>query len=186
LVFINIIKYNKINYLLFLNSDSIKGSYRSNILLSERNSLDINSNVDPTEKELYHDNTSISSFDSEPFKSVNEKVDEKDKDVNPFTKSDDSTDIKDSKELNTSLSKANQKELIREFTKLFLKTKFEMINSLHSGQTVEPKLIWKKIVKEGITKNKWKEFICDELKNPNNFPATLKTKKSLKKMNNSR
>ncbi len=73
----------------------------------------------------------------------------------------------------------NQKELIREFTKLFLKIKFEMISSVHSGQSIDSKLLWKQVLKKGIPKEKWDTFIYSELQNPQNYPK----KSSVKSIN---
>ena len=59
----------------------------------------------------------------------------------------------------------NSKALYREFVKIFLKIKFEKLDNDHIGQKISQNCIWEEVQKQNIPKEKWKEFILNELKN---------------------
>ena len=66
---------------------------------------------------------------------------------------------------NFSKNSKNQKEIYREFVKIFLKVKFERLDNDHTGQKISQNFVWKEVQKQNIPKDKWKEFILGELKN---------------------
>jgi len=59
----------------------------------------------------------------------------------------------------------NSKALYREFVKIFLKIKFEKLDNDHIGQKISQNCVWEEVQKQNIPKDKWKEFILNELKN---------------------
>jgi hypothetical protein len=59
----------------------------------------------------------------------------------------------------------NSKALYREFVKIFLKIKFEKLDNDHIGQKISQTCVWEEVQKQNIPKDKWKEFILNELKN---------------------
>lgn len=60
--------------------------------------------------------------------------------------------------------KSNSKELYREFVKIFLKIKFEKLENDHFGQKISQNSIWEEVQRLNITKDNWKDFILNELK----------------------
>ena len=60
--------------------------------------------------------------------------------------------------------KTNSKELYREFVKIFLKIKFEKLENDHFGQKISQNSIWEEVQRLNITKDNWKDFILNELK----------------------
>jgi hypothetical protein len=50
---------------------------------------------------------------------------------------------------------------------MFLKIKFKKLSNEHKGQQISQDEVWKLVVTGNIPKEKWKEFILEELKKPN-------------------
>ena len=53
-----------------------------------------------------------------------------------------------------------------EFSKVFTRIKFELINSIYDTHEINEKYFWDKIVKNGIPRENWDEFILEEIENP--------------------
>jgi len=62
---------------------------------------------------------------------------------------------------NISQAKADYKE----FTKMYLKVKFEQLYNKHEGQNIPQNVIWNEVIKQAIPKSEWPDFILKELKN---------------------
>jgi len=77
----------------------------------------------------------------------------------------------------------SEKDLYREFVKLFLKIKFEKIDIEHSGQLIDQKALWGEALKLKIQKNGWKDFILTEIKNPKKYTNLTTPKKQRKAIN---
>ena len=67
----------------------------------------------------------------------------------------------------------DSKYLYKEFSKIYLKIKFEDLNNKHFGQNIPPNLIWKEATKQSITRKDWGEFILKELKNYEKYSKSL-------------
>ena len=68
----------------------------------------------------------------------------------------------------------------KEFYRKVLKTKFEKLHSSHLGQLVSPKAIYNEAQKNLISKEKWDEFILNELQNPYKYTIKKIIKKEKK------
>ena len=82
-------------------------------------------------------------------------------------------------DVNYNVKNNNLKKLF--FREVF-KIKFEKIHNTHVGQKIDSKYIWEECCKQKIPKNKWQQFIFQELSNPRKY-LELK-KNSLMKKNN--
>jgi len=81
---------------------------------------------------------------------------------------------------NSKTSLNSDKELYREFVKVFLKIKFEKLDNDHLGQRTNQNHVWDELCKQKILKENWKPFILNELKNFRKYQA--ENKKSTKKL----
>ncbi len=76
----------------------------------------------------------------------------------------------------------NEKQILineqekKDFYKKILTIKFEKLHSTHLGQYISPKEIFNEAQKQNISKEKWDEFILNELQNPYKYTIN-KTKK---------
>ena len=82
-------------------------------------------------------------------------------------------------DVNYNVKNNNLKKLF--FREVF-KIKFEKIHNTHVGQKIDSKYIWEECCKQKIPRNKWQQFIFQELSNPRKY-LELK-KNSLMKKNN--
>ena len=53
----------------------------------------------------------------------------------------------------------------KEFTKMYLKVKFEQLYNKHEGQNIPQNAIWKEALRLNKKKEEWADFILTELKN---------------------
>ena len=58
----------------------------------------------------------------------------------------------------------DSKQEYKEFTKLYLKVKFEQLYNKHEGQTIPQQAIWTEVIRNNIPKSDWADFIFKELK----------------------
>ena len=78
----------------------------------------------------------------------------------------DNKELKNTNERSSDTGKMkNSKVLYREFVKMFLKIKFEKLDNDHVGQKISQNSVWEEVQKQNIPKEKWKDFILNELKN---------------------
>lgn len=72
------------------------------------------------------------------------------------------------------------KRMYQEFTKIVLKVKFEKIHNTHSGQDISEKVLYKECMRQNIPKSEWRDFVINELKQPqkyiNSLPKNVKKK----------
>jgi len=66
------------------------------------------------------------------------------------------------------------KQDYKEFTKLYLKVKFEQLYNKHEGQNIPQHAIWTEVVRNNIPKNEWAEFIYKELKSIDKYAKYTK------------
>ena len=86
----------------------------------------------------------------------------------------------DNKEPDKLISNFNEKYDYKEFTKTYLKIKFENLHNRHEGQKIPRKVIWKEACNKGIPKHELNDFILNELKNVEKYSKFLKNTKSIK------
>jgi len=67
------------------------------------------------------------------------------------------------------IEEMSQKQLKKEFVKLFLKLKFEKIDNDHTGQKIDQNQLWNEMIKANIPKKQWKDFILSEFKNSKKY-----------------
>jgi hypothetical protein len=78
-----------------------------------------------------------------------------------------------SKDFNTK----DQREQYKEFVKVFLKVKFEHLNSKHAGQSIQQSKVWKEIQKKQVKQDDWERAILDELNTHGKYDSPKKNKK---------
>jgi uncharacterized membrane protein YcaP (DUF421 family) len=69
----------------------------------------------------------------------------------------------------------DMKNLYREFVKLVLKVKFEVFNSNHPGQKISERILFNECSSQGISNDRYKEFIVKELNQPEKYLKCFKS-----------
>ena len=146
---------------------------------------EIVSDIDTKNLNNTNNYTSLSSFVGNNISFIQEKTN--DKLLNKVTESNNDDDnIIEKNSLNYSYShfytfknnsnqneeNTNEKQILineqekKNFYKKILTIKFEKLHSTHLGQYISPKEIFNEAQKQNIPKEKWEEFILNELQNP--------------------
>jgi len=73
------------------------------------------------------------------------------------------------------------KSLYREFVKLVLKVKFEEFNSNHPGQKISERILFNECSSKGISLDRYKEFIIQELNQPEKYLKCFKSESRTRK-----
>jgi len=146
-----------------------------NITIQSKNNVDINSDVEKkTMKSGISDATSLNTISSQFSPTVIGKVKSSQSnkiDVNSLRlslckrNSGEETDLYNQTIDSNKIEEMSEKQLKKEFVKLFLKLKFDKIDNDHSGQKIDQNHIWNEMIKANVPKKQWKDFILLEFKN---------------------
>ena len=182
-------KNNNVNMSSDEKDDSILNDNNvSNIkYINTENKLDeILSDVDAKSNNNMSINTSMSNMSN--LSEMNEILtggfyNNNNKDINfnfgTFASDENNNNNENNEDVNYNVKNNNLKKLF--FREVF-KIKFEKIHNTHVGQKIDSKYIWEECCKQKIPRNKWQQFIFQELSNPRKY-LELK-KNSLMKKNN--
>jgi len=133
-----------------------------NLSVQSKNNVDINSDVDKkTMKSGISDATSLNTISSQFSPTIMGKVKSSQSnklDVNSLRislgnnrNSGEESDLYNTIDLNK-IEEMSQKQLKKEFVKLFLKLKFEKIDNDHTGQKIDQNQLWNEMIKANIPK----------------------------------
>ncbi len=81
---------------------------------------------------------------------------------------------RNSKMLQTKPDAKEIKNLYREFVKSVLKIKFELFNGSHPAQKISEKILFNECMTKEIPKHKYREFILNELNQPQKYLKCFK------------
>ncbi len=85
---------------------------------------------------------------------------------------------------------SNHKKLYKSFVKIFLKIKFEKIDTNHPGKKIPEKVLFNECMKEEVPEDKFHDFILHELNNLEKYSSyvnkNINQKKVLKKPRNTK
>ena len=179
-------KIIRLKEIIRLNAKNKKKEFNQIYLDQSKNKIEeIVSDIDTKNLNNTNNYTSLSSVAGNNISFIQEKTN--DKLLNKVTESnnDDENNIIEKNSLNYSyhhfytfknnsnLNEENKNEnpIINEqekkdFYKIILTMKFEKLHSTHLGQYISPKEIFNEAQKQNIPKEKWEEFILNELQNP--------------------
>jgi len=76
------------------------------------------------------------------------------------------------------------KNFYREFVKSVLKIKFELFNGNHPAQKISEKILFDECMTKEIPKHKYKEFIINELNQPQKYLKCFKNASNVRKTKN--
>jgi len=74
----------------------------------------------------------------------------------------------------TNKNELDSKTIYKKFAKIFLKVKFENLHNKHNGNNIPQNIIWNEVTKNAVPKEKWPEFILEELKNADKYAKFYK------------